>query len=253
MSDQDNQVPKKKKKKGKNYFGQNEEEAVKQFLASNKKEEREEIYRNCLKEPIEKMVESIINRYKLYNSEMSYEDLFHDTISFLNEKIHLYNPTKGRAYSYFGTIVRRRLQTNLLQIQKKNNLLTSYSDTYNCFADDESLAEQNHIENDTLDKLFYEMIDIIKKILEENEISGFLKEKERVVGYAVIEIMEKKDEIVHEDIPGELIENKKYAKAHILKCLRSLTNYSTKDITSSLTYYKEVYRNHKQAFIKKNE
>lgn len=238
----------KKKKQDKNYFGELEEEAVLKFLAASNPEERNDIYCFYLKEPIEKLVESIINRYKLYNGEMSYEELHTDTISFLNEKIHKYKPSKGRAYSYFGTIVRRKLQANLLNIQKRTNIFVNYSDTYRLFSEAEELADSTYNDsNHLLDSFYYELITIIEDILAQHKESPFLKEKEMHVGLAVVDLMKQKDVLF------ESIDNNKFAKAQVLEILRKMTGYSTKEITNALNYYKSVYKDKKKIFIEKNE
>ncbi|MFN9954878.1 MAG: hypothetical protein ACK55I_17405, partial [bacterium] len=63
---------KNKVKKGtkENYFDQREEDAVLRFLATNSAEERNDIYKTYLKGPLDKMISSIIRRYKLYRKDM---------------------------------------------------------------------------------------------------------------------------------------------------------------------------------------
>jgi hypothetical protein len=55
-----------RKIKSTNYFDVQEEDAVKEFLLADTIEERNKIYNEFLKKPIEKMVSSIIRRYKLF-------------------------------------------------------------------------------------------------------------------------------------------------------------------------------------------
>ena len=82
--------PKKRGRKRTNtlYFGPEQEEAVVKFLTSESYSERNKIYVEYLKDPINKMVESIIRRYKLYRKEYEYEDVHSDTLSFLITKMH---------------------------------------------------------------------------------------------------------------------------------------------------------------------
>jgi len=59
------------KKKGRkpkqlNYFDVPEELAVVRFLEATTYEERNKIYNDFLKKPLDKMISSIIRRYKLY-------------------------------------------------------------------------------------------------------------------------------------------------------------------------------------------
>ena len=90
-----------RKPSNKKYFGEEQEEAVKQFLSlgglvpdnntidgfrwtgtTDDVVNRERIYMNYLKDPLNKMVESIIRKYKLYPKSLSYEDAHADALSF---------------------------------------------------------------------------------------------------------------------------------------------------------------------------
>ena len=99
-----------KKKKGRkaktnNYFDEREENAVKLFLVTDSEYERNKIYNEFLRQPLDKMISSIIRRYKLYRKDMNYEEIHNDTHSFLMTKIEKFKPSKEKkAYSYFGTI-----------------------------------------------------------------------------------------------------------------------------------------------------
>ena len=58
-----------KKKKGRkpkvnNYFDEREETAVRMFLIAETYEEKNKIYNEFLREPLDKMISSIIRRYK---------------------------------------------------------------------------------------------------------------------------------------------------------------------------------------------
>jgi hypothetical protein len=59
-----------KKKKGrkptvKKYFDEPEENAVRLYLGTDSKEDKNKIYNEFLKYPLDKMISSIIRRYKL--------------------------------------------------------------------------------------------------------------------------------------------------------------------------------------------
>ena len=68
-------IKKQKTVKKTNYFDVREEEAVKKYITAETREEKEEIYNKFLKEPLDKMIESIIRRYKLYRKDMDYNDV----------------------------------------------------------------------------------------------------------------------------------------------------------------------------------
>ena len=74
-------------------------------------DERSDIYQNYIHYPFYKLTQNIIHTFKFYYTEVeNLEHLQHELMVFLLSKIHLFNPENGaKAYSYFGTIVKRWL------------------------------------------------------------------------------------------------------------------------------------------------
>ena len=122
------------KKKGRkptqtNYFDVRVELAVLRFLDSNSLEEKNKIYNEFLKKPLDKMISSIIRRYKLYRKDMDFYEIHIDTHSFLMTKIDKFKPSKEKkAYSYFGTICKNYLMGQIIKDQKEINRKISYED-----------------------------------------------------------------------------------------------------------------------------
>ena len=74
-----------KKKKGRKakenkYFDEREEVAVRLYLSATTFDEKNKIYNQFLKDPLDKMISSIIRRYKLYRKDMNFEEIHVDTI-----------------------------------------------------------------------------------------------------------------------------------------------------------------------------
>ena len=115
------------KKKGRkpkqvNYFDIQEELAVVNFLTAETFEEKNKIYNQFLRKPLDKMISSIIRRYKLYRKDMDFEEIHTDTHSFLMTKIDKFKPSKEKkAYSYFGTICKNYLMGQIIKDQKEIN------------------------------------------------------------------------------------------------------------------------------------
>ena len=122
------------KKKGRkpkqaNYFDVREETAVVKFLLTESSEEKNKIYNEFLRNPLDKMISSIIRRYKLYRKDMDFIEIHTDTHSFLMTKIDKFKPEKGKkAYSYFGTICKNYLMGQIIKDQKETNRKISYED-----------------------------------------------------------------------------------------------------------------------------
>ena len=104
----------KKERKGRVYFSKETEAAIVKYNGLDSienEEERSEIYQDFIHYPFYKLTQNIIHTFKFYYTEVeNLEDLQHELMVFLLSKIHLFKPEKGaKAYSYFGTIVKRWL------------------------------------------------------------------------------------------------------------------------------------------------
>ena len=102
----------KKKRQKRNYFTQETEDAIVQYNLSKDKKFKSDIYSKEIHYPFYKLTENIIHTFKFYYTDgvENLEDLQHEIMVFLLDKIHLFDPSKGaKAYSYFGTIVKRWL------------------------------------------------------------------------------------------------------------------------------------------------
>ncbi len=234
------------KKKGKkttqvNYFDVREEMAVLRFLEATSFEERNKIYNEFLKKPLDKMISSIIRRYKLYRKDMDFYEIHIDTHSFLMTKLEKFKPSKEKkAYSYFGTICKNYLMGQIIKDQKDINRKISYEDIS---SDLENRTEFSYnIDADNLDsekiiKNFLVEIDLLlsDKNLSENEVK---------LGQALYDIFENYEQI----FIGT--SNNKFNKNIILLSLREMTNLNTKEIRSSMKKYKVIYHNLVEKMVK---
>jgi hypothetical protein len=235
------------------YFGQIQETAVKEFLTlgdlipdskalegfrwtgSTKDEfRRNEIYRIHLQAPLDKMIESIIRRYKLYSKNMSFEDLHSDTLSFLMIKFHKFKPSKGKkSYSYYGTVCKHYLLGKLIKDDKKLKTLISYEDVATDL--EENVEYSYEIDNHDVDLSFF-ITDVCSSIKEELQ-SKILTENEIKVGNALISILENWEGIFE----GQDATNK-YNKNLILYYMREITSLGTKDIRNAMKRFKSIYK-----------
>ena len=221
-----------RKVKSVNYFDVREETAVVMFLKAETMKERNEIYNEFLKKPIEKMVSSIIRRYKLYRKDMSFDEILNDTHSFLITKSDKFKPDKNKkAYSYFGTICKNYLMGQIIKDQKDTNRKVSYEDISSSLEERPDLVY--YIEDDIIetDKIIIDYIAQLKTFI---DVSS-LNENEVKLGYALLELFENYDSI----FVGN--DNKKFNKNLVLMSIREMTNLSTKEIRLSMKKYKKLY------------
>jgi hypothetical protein len=224
------------------YFGPEEEIAVVKFLECNDEIERNAIYNKWLRAPFDKMIESIIRRYKLYRKGVSFEDLHSDTLSFLITKADKFEKDSGKkAYSYYGTICKHYILGLLIKDDGVLKQLYSYEDLSQSYLDDredlqyEMEDESDFIISDFINKLTND----IKKQIDNNEnlpLKKRLNDNEIKVGYALIDILGNWEETLDVMNGGS-----KFNKNSVLETMRNYTNLSTKDIRASMKRYKDIY------------
>ena len=74
------------------YFTQETEQAIIDFNASDDPIKRNRIYNEHIRAAFEKLVESLYHTFKFYYIDMPVEDIKHEAIALLNEKITNNNP-----------------------------------------------------------------------------------------------------------------------------------------------------------------
>jgi hypothetical protein len=223
------------------YFGPDEEAAVVRFLECNDEIERNAIYNEWLRAPFDKMIESIIRRYKLYRKGVSFEDLHSDTLSFLITKADKFDKKSGKkAYSYYGTICKHYILGLLIKDDSSLKQLYSYEDLSQSYLDD---REDLHYEMDdkdfTIEKFIHNLVGNIKDEIENNDelpIKKRLNENEIKVGYALMAMLEDWETILDAMNGGS-----KFNKNSVLETMRQYTGLSTKDIRASMKRYKTIY------------
>ena len=214
------------------YFGEEQEKAVIRYIEAEAEDEKNKIFNEYLKEPLEIMVESIIRRYKLYRKDFTFHDLHTDTMSFLATKVYKFDPTtNNRAYSYFGTICKNYLMGAIQKDVKDFNRTVSYEDISSSIEEDIELSY-------VIDSTPIDYKDIIAKLLiklEEFIVTEKLNENEEKLGFALIEIFTNFDKIF------QIGEGNKFNKNLILLAIREMTSLSTKEIRISLKKYRKIY------------
>ena len=181
----------KRKKKSKNYFTQDTEDAIVLYNNTNDSEFRSNIYRERIHYAFFKLTENIIHTFKFYYTEEdNLEDLQHEVITFLLTKIHLFDPTRGaKAYSYFGTIVKRYLilsnQKNYKKrIDKAPVSILEDDDNHSYTIDDKPV-------NDRLSMFIDEYVDHCT----ENIYNLFPKGNDATIADAILELFRKREDI----------------------------------------------------------
>ena len=184
-------IKRKRKKKSKNqYFTQATEDAIVRYNESTDFEERSEIYRKEIHYAFFKLTENIIHTFKFYYTEVdNIEHLQHEVITFLLDKIHLFDQSRGaKAFSYFGTIAKRYLIIQNTKNYKKRidkaPVEELHHDLKHSYDIDYDPMEKDHL-SDFMDEYIEYCTENIYKI--------FPKEKDAMVADAILELFRKRE------------------------------------------------------------
>lgn len=231
-----------RKPKNKNYFGEEQELAVLEYLETENAELKNFIYNEKLKPAFEKMIESIIRRYDLYVPEETFDETFSDTLSFLITKAEKFDTGRNKkAYSYYGNICKNYLIGRNLAYQKKSFRNPSYD-----LLDEEFTNNIKYINQvDKNERVAVEVVDTLIKRLNEMITSNAytLKESERKLAKALINLLENWDYVLSTDA------SKKLNKNAVLFFLREETGLDTKGVRDNLKKFKKEYLLIKDAVI----
>lgn len=214
------------------YFAEREEHAVRMFLTASTWEEKNDIYNEYLHAPLDKMIASIIRRYKLYRKNMDFVDIHNDTHSFLMTKIEKFKPEKNKkAYSYFGTICKNYLMGAILKDQKDQNRKISYEDISSNLENRPDLVYYMEYESVETQEIIQEFVVKLETFIEETDLNN----TELKLGYALVDVFKNYESVFLGN------DNNKFNKNVILLSIREMTNLSTKEIRSSMKKFKNLY------------
>jgi hypothetical protein len=226
--------PRKRKPKTKNnYFTIETEEAILEYRNTLSQAKRNKIYNERIHYGFYKLVENIIHTFKFYYTEVdNIEDLKYEVISFLLQKLDLYDQSKGKAYSYFGTIAKRYL---IIYNQKNYKKLVSKADIGDQ-SDDDSLVNSIIVKEPEpeLDKL--DIVELFIKHVDDNLLDLFEKTEEMKVADAILEIFKKRENID--------IFNKKAVFIYVKEMTDCQSNTITKVIKKLKVIYKTILDNY---------
>ena len=212
-----------KKKGKKNYFTSETEDAIVQYNLTTSAYERNKIYDQHIKYPFDKLAENIIHTFKFYHFDIPYEDVKHEVVAFLNEKIHKYTQGKGKAFSYFSIVA-------------KNYLINHNNNNYNRFKNTDAL----------------EVVDshrkVVNEIIRETDIQHkkeFMDEFIEYVDLNLNVLFKTKEEIQVADSILELFKQREnieeYNKKALYILIRERTGMRTQYITKIVNQLKKMY------------
>ena len=220
----------------KNYFTQDTEDAIVTYNLSIDSAEKSKIYNDRIHYAFFKLTQYIIHTFKFYYTEVeNIEDLQHEIITFLLSKIHLFDPSKGtKAYSYFGTIVKRWLILyNEKNYKKRVNsvpIMSLEEDNNHSYTIEENNSPSDRLSHN--DKISF-FTDLYIEHCTTNIYTLFPKENDAKIADAILELFRKRDSLE--------VFNKKALYIYIREMIDAKTPKITKIADKLYIIYKQGY------------
>ena len=216
-----------RKKTKKQYFTPDTDAAIKEYLASSNQDERDNIFRDRIWYPFYKLAENLIHTFKFYYTEVDdLEDLKHEVICFLLEKLDYFKPEKGsKAFSYFSIVGK-----SSLILYNNNNYKKKKQKTDPLAVDDDPITQYTH-DREERKKEYKDFIDLYVEYFDKHLFTIFKKKPDQRVADAIILLFKRRENLE--------IFNKKALYIYI----REITDVETPTITKVTKILKKQYKN----------
>lgn len=206
------------------YFTQETENAIVMYNTMEDEFQKNILYTKKIHPAFYKLAEIMIHRFKFYNFDVGHEDVKHEVVSFLHEKIHKYKAENGKAFSYFSIVA-------------KNYLIAENNKNYYHFKRSQDVGAIDLERNVVNEKVRYDMIeekkdfiDIFVNVMEQNLALFFTKQRDVQVADSILYLFKTRDNI----------EN--YNKKAIYILVRERTGVNSQYITSVINKIKLIYQ-----------
>ena len=222
----DGKVRKRRPKKSIDYFTLDTQQAILDYRLETSQAKRNKIFNEKIYYAFYKLAENIIHTFKFYYTEVdNIDELKHEVIAFLLEKLHLYDQSKGKAYSYFGTIAKRYLivYNNNNYKRLKGKAPVEDVETDKTITNELLLSRPDELESVSFIDLFIQRID-------DDLLELFPKPQEARVGDAILELFKRRENI---DI---------FNKKALFIYIKEITDAPTPIITKVIKVLKEIYK-----------
>lgn len=211
-------------RKNKMYFTQDTENAIIEYNKSNNQKIKNQLYREQIKYPFEKLAENVLNTFKFSYFDVPKEDVQNEVVAVLIQKIHMFKEGKGKAFSYFSIVAKNYLILNNnsnYKRYKKTELLSKMPETWN--PEDDFYDRQQGDE-------FSEFKDLMLQYWDKNLTKVFTKKRDIQIADAILELFRR----------SQFIEN--FNKKHLYLLIREMTDCKTHYITKVVNVMKTHQR-----------
>lgn len=225
-------MPRKKSKN--NYFTKETEDWIVIYNNTECPEERNKIFRQHIHYPLWRLAEAIIHTYKFYHTDVeSIDSLINEVVSMLVDgKLEKFNPEHGaKAFSYFGTIVKRWL----INYDNQNYNRKKKQDSFKAI---ESSYQLSYEDREAEIEFIYNTVEKFIEVLDKDLNSYFINEDEISVANAILVLFKDRRDI-------EI-----FKKKALYIYIREMTDCNTSSITKVITILKAIYKDTLQEQLK---
>ena len=195
-----------KKKRSKRYWTKETENNIKLYISEKDSIKRNKIFEDSLFKPLNKLIENIIHRYKLWNFDNTgLEDIKQQVLCHILENINKFDIERGtKAYSYLGTTAKNFLIQKQIYYQKMKNISINGGDDYNTDnGDSEFSGHSGRNDNNVLNSIKHSYTINDENVMK-NMFDTFIKELDMQLQLPAQE--------------KEIVEWKKFLNSFILIC-----------------------------------
>jgi hypothetical protein len=208
-------------RKNKMYFTQDTEDAIIEYNKSSSDRDRNQLYKDRIQYPFEKLAENILNTFKFTYFDVPKVDVQMEVVATLIQKIHMFQEGKGKAFSYFSIVAKNYLILNNnsnYKRYKRTDLLSQMPEQWN--------PENDFYETQQGDE-FNEFKELMLKYWDKNLTKVFIKKRDIQIADAILELFRR----------SQYIEN--FNKKHLYLLIREMTDCKTHYITKVVNVMKE--------------
>jgi hypothetical protein len=208
-------------RKNKMYFTQDTEDAIVAYNKSISDREKNQLYKDRIQYPFEKLAENILNTFKFTYFDVPKEDVQCEVVAILIQKIHMFKEGRGKAFSYFSIVAKNYLILNNnsnYKRFKKTSLLSEMPESWN---------PENDFKEEEFGEELNEFKELMLKYWDQNLTRVFTKKRDIQIADAVLELFRR----------SQHIEN--FNKKHLYLLIREMTDCKTHYITKVVNEMKK--------------
>lgn len=229
-------IKKKRKRRTKNpsrmYFTLDTEDAIVSYNKEEDMDKREEIFRERIHFPFQKLVENVFNTFKFSYFETGPQDVQRECLTHLVANMHKFKKNKGKAFSYFSIIAKHYLiLLNNTNYRKFNQNVEIGEDK------DEHTHQLQHTDKHHAKQEMSDFIRLIVEFWENNVDKIFNKQRDLNIANAVVELFRSSDRI------------DAYNKKALYLYIREMAMCKTQQITKVINRMKQYHQNIQKTYI----